>query len=340
MRGVELRSDEIQGDQGNNSSSLTVGMPNHTNTTSTVVIHTGNVRRCNHLQSKTRPTTVEEVLTAFKCTINCWRKYNAGDFVLSKKVIGHPKLMDKIEVQHREDKKVIVKLFVMACYQPGFIKEAVEQVLQTLDIATIDTFVLKFDAAVDSEDFKSAWRELEVADKAGQIKELAACDLSKEQLDRLSESATVPPAAVQLYVFGGQDVSEIKQYRPKYRVLSHEDSAVPPLASVDLQDVMDKTLQGLPTITPVTVSPPSSPMLNDREVAMLKQNTAAAVPAQHHHSHHHHDSHLQPVQQETITLAAPAIKWQPLWLVRYNVVDIKRSVVDSIGYVINAKYTV
>ncbi len=135
---------------------------------------------------------------------------------------------------------------------------------------------------------------------------------------------------------------------------------VQPLISADVQDVMDKALQGLPIITPVTVSPPSSPMLNDREAtaAMPKrlgasggsaaQNTSPHLNHRHQHLHSHsnhdhdhdHDHQLTPPQEAgSGSNPAPVVKWQPLWMVRYNVVDTKRSIVDSIGYVINAEYT-
>jgi hypothetical protein len=82
-----------------------------------------------------------------------------------------------------------------------------------------------------------------------------------------------------------------------------------------LQDIMDKAVQGRPAFTPASGNTPqSSPPLSGSATPPL-------------------------VPQGSQPNALP-VTWQPLWVVRYNVIDARRSIVDNIGYIIGARYTV
>eukprot|EP00730_Choanoeca_flexa_P017299 TRINITY_DN8315_c0_g1_i2.p1 TRINITY_DN8315_c0_g1~~TRINITY_DN8315_c0_g1_i2.p1 ORF type:complete len:185 (+),score=6.67 TRINITY_DN8315_c0_g1_i2:180-734(+) len=68
-----------------------------------VMIHTGNVRRCNH-QVAMKPTTRDEIMTALKCTMHCWRKYHSDVFVLANEVrvsVGVVLIIAQPGIDHR-----------------------------------------------------------------------------------------------------------------------------------------------------------------------------------------------------------------------------------------------
>eukprot|EP00730_Choanoeca_flexa_P017301 TRINITY_DN8315_c0_g1_i3.p1 TRINITY_DN8315_c0_g1~~TRINITY_DN8315_c0_g1_i3.p1 ORF type:complete len:331 (+),score=39.41 TRINITY_DN8315_c0_g1_i3:180-1172(+) len=273
-----------------------------------VMIHTGNVRRCNH-QVAMKPTTRDEIMTALKCTMHCWRKYHSDVFVLANEFIGHPKLMDQIDAESRQDKQITAKLFILGDYTQGIVSDAVASLVETLSVDNIDNFIVEMKRSEKesdiSESFVDMWKEL--SEQRSTITNKGVVDFTTKQLAAMQDSGLELPQINQLEASRCRSVPRELRAMAKangMKLLSHQDNGAP-LSQTDFERVMNKVLEGREAFTPLNASPSTSPPLSE---SGLVQRTLA-------------------------------VSWQPLWVLRYNVVDSTRSVVDNLGYVICGQFS-
>ncbi|EGD76920.1 hypothetical protein PTSG_08265 [Salpingoeca rosetta] len=287
------------------------------------VIHTGNVQRCNHLQARVPATLQREITTALKCTMQCWKKHNKGDFVMSREVIGHPKLMRVPLSGNAMAKRVRVKLFILDKFEEGIVSKALTGVEKAVGFAGVDTLVVDMKAAGGAEqheeeeagrdggrDLVAAWREMENLHDYGLAKSLGVADLDTDTLQHLASVAKVPVAVneVDQQTRCASLPSSLRTYAREHgiRLDAHSDAGHP-LPKQQFQKIMTKVIKDQSLFTPGGEHTPGGDT---------------------------------PGTPGSAVGAALRVDWTPRWVARYTVVDTERSVVDSTGFVIGGRYIV
>ncbi|EDQ88823.1 uncharacterized protein MONBRDRAFT_25929 [Monosiga brevicollis MX1] len=313
-----------------------VGLDGLSDLSRVVMIHTGNVRRCNHqLHAKTStknecphaliplPHRVQ-ITTALKCTMHCWRKYNSGDYVLANDFIGHPKLMDKIKPEERAEKSVTAKLFVLDHYRAGFASDALRSVISTLNLEYIDTLIA--DPVADGPSSLTSsgmWEDMENLYDAGLVRHLGVANLGVDALRDLEGKSRRRPSVDQLDVrtSGAPASDELRAYarEQSIRLQAHHDAGAT-LTKEDFQHIMNKVLRGHEAFTPNSTTPTS-------------MTPCSSPPRSPPASMRHPETTLTNSDGDSIN-----VQWQPLWVMRYTVVDTPRAVVENIGYVICGRF--
>ena len=318
--------------------------PRAPTTTADFVIHTGNVQRCNHLQALVHATFQREVLTALKCTMQCWKKHNQGDFVMSREVIGHPKLMRVPLPGNDHAKRVRVKLFLLDSYEEGTASKALSGVEKAVGVASVDEVIIdakhhhphqqsQSQSQSQSQvkgadaDLLAAWREVETLHDYGLVKSLGVSDLSLQQLQRIQDAAKVPVSIGEVTLDpeaapdAAASASELREFARKHNInlVAHSDTGMP-LPKAQFQRIMNKVIKGQSVFTP-----------------------APDLAAAHHYSSSASSGSSAPCSSacsSSTCSSALRVDWTPRWMARYTVVDTERSVVESTGYVIGGRYTV
>jgi glutamate--cysteine ligase regulatory subunit len=87
-------------------------------------------------------------------------------------------------------------------YQPSHIDKAIHHLQQLLDVKSIDTFIVSFDADNSALSVNKAWRDLEVYHEKGVIQKLGLADFDYQTLtDFLNkEDLNVKPSIDQVHV--------------------------------------------------------------------------------------------------------------------------------------------
>eukprot|EP00055_Hartaetosiga_balthica_P016149 m.100530 g.100530 ORF g.100530 m.100530 type:complete len:312 (-) comp9046_c4_seq1:180-1115(-) len=280
---------------------------------SNFIIHTGNVRRCNHLQAVVNPTTQQEIVTALKCTMNCWNKYNKSDVVLQTEIIPHPKLMaPHEEVGNGHERMLKVKVLVLEKYEPGLIHTAVTGVLKAVKFGKVDklVFELKSDGTT-TDDVLQAWKDEEELKKEGFASELGVAGLSTKQLETVLEKADVPVSFHEVSDEGlcCDDEHPHRKLSSYHGVtLVHNDDDGDVLPKQTFQKVMTKVLRHEPTFTPAGEM--SSVATTSHGSSSTSSNGDAKL----------------------------RVEWTPVWVARYTIIDTKTSVIDKTGYAIGGRY--
>eukprot|EP01147_Barroeca_monosierra_P001866 gene1866-4963_t len=298
-------------EEGSDSTSLKSAPQRPPTVEADFIIHTGNVQRCNHLQAQLWSSTQLEVLTALKCTMQCWKKHFKHDFVMSREVIGHPKLMSPSLPGNPGAKRVNVKLFVLCEFEEGMVNKAVSAVERAVGFAGVDSLVIAFperNVNRDSDAWKqlmSAWHEMQILHEYKLAHHLGVADVDINTITAINSNSKVPVHVCEV------DALALKCNLPpqlrtfalehSVRLIAHSDRDNP-LPRIQLQRIMTKVIKNQSIFTPVG-------------------ETVDAFPS--------------PYPTEPIH-----VDWMPRWVARYTVVDTERSVIDSTGYAICARYMV
>lgn len=170
---------------------------------STFLVNTGNVRRCNHLSASPDHSTANEILTTLACTLTSWKKYTAG-VIHSNEIVGHPKLLEKIDPADRDRRHITVKLFIVEEPTSGVISNAIDAVKKSLEVDKLDVLLLSVPFLTSTSEttlpagFLALWEELRVAVEKGLIGNAGVCDFTAPQLQYLLANSKFYPSEVQV----------------------------------------------------------------------------------------------------------------------------------------------
>eukprot|EP00054_Salpingoeca_dolichothecata_P007009 m.40980 g.40980 ORF g.40980 m.40980 type:complete len:262 (+) comp16812_c0_seq1:89-874(+) len=212
-----------------------------------VVIHTGNIRKCNHLNKTRNPSVNQEIHTSLECTLSCWRKkgHSYAELDNNNELIGHPSLMSPISKSDRPNLEVAVKLFVHPTLTPACVRQAVTSVSKALEVDSLDRLTISlmgWEHETLSPAFLPFWKVCEQLQKDKKIRKLGACDLALPALKELIEKAEAQPDSVQLKVPVAVS-PELKQFAKDNNIslLTHRDPA-DPLPEQEFADLLNSKL--------------------------------------------------------------------------------------------------
>lgn len=256
----------------------------------TVIIHTGNVRRCNRMRAVLKPTTRDEVSTALRCALTCWRKVEGAVPVFSREIIGHPRLMQEIPVEDRPTSEILVKLFLCEDLSPQYVKDAVDAVFYATSPEKIDTLVVSHPSlreAVPAPEFAAVWKALEAQAGEGRVKAVGVADLGVAGLEWMRATCASMPN-VNMLDMSSADAATLLPSSPLWeyaqqhgiRLISHDDG----------KEIL-----------------PASVFCGQMNEALDGQGSS--------------------------------VRWKPLWVARYTVIDAPRSLITNLGYVICGEYS-
>ncbi|CEP08514.1 hypothetical protein [Parasitella parasitica] len=95
------------------------------------------------------------------------------------------RLSSRIHPDDRNDVEVTAKLFYLdGCseYQPSHIDKAINHLQQLLNVKSIDTFIVSFDADDSASSVSKAWKDLEAYHERGVISKLGLADFDYQTL--------------------------------------------------------------------------------------------------------------------------------------------------------------
>ena len=133
------------------------------------------------------PTECEEVV---RCALDTgYRLIDTANMYKNEKAVG--RAIKKSGVPRKEI-FITTKLWP-TCFPYEKARQAIEDSLIRLGVDYIDLFLLHQEVG----DVKGAWRAMEEAVRAGEVKSIGVSNFSRENLDKLLEIATILPAIVQ-----------------------------------------------------------------------------------------------------------------------------------------------
>lgn len=133
------------------------------------------------------PTECEEVV---RCALDTgYRLIDTANMYKNEKAVG--RAIKKSGVPRKEI-FITTKLWP-TCFPYEKAKQAIEDSLRRLGTDYIDLLLLHQEVG----DVKGAWRAMEEAVRAGEVKSIGVSNFSRENLDKLLETATILPAIVQ-----------------------------------------------------------------------------------------------------------------------------------------------
>ncbi|CAG0879265.1 unnamed protein product, partial [Darwinula stevensoni] len=164
--------------------------------------------------------------------------YQALTFVLRCKSVASLDGIKRITCQQKEDQKnpqdrsalrITLKLFPFKLRR-GFISEALENVLQILQIEYVESLVLTLpmdrDYEATFENIKLFWEEMQLLNKSGKTITLGISDLTHELLQELYDWAEVKPRTLQINLANCCVVPpEIREFAEEnhIQILTHTD---------------------------------------------------------------------------------------------------------------------
>lgn len=152
------------------------------------LVHTGNIRNCNHLQRAPATTTTEEVSTALACTIAAWNKYaRKSAEAQGPLTIEHPKLVDQLGKSARDTLEVTAKMFFCTPAKPGAVAEALSELKRELGIESVDVALVAVPPHYEGlpVGVATVWSELQEEQAAGSVARTGVCDFSSDDLAAL-----------------------------------------------------------------------------------------------------------------------------------------------------------
>lgn len=113
--------------------------------------------------------------------------------------------MSEIEFETKRSLLLVAKLFYLDCcseYQVSHIDKAIHHLQQLLDVQSIDTFIVSFDAKESPVSVDKAWKDLEVYHEKGVIQKLGLSDFDYLTLTEFlnKKDLKVKPSTNQVHV--------------------------------------------------------------------------------------------------------------------------------------------
>lgn len=178
-----------------------------------LVLYTGNVMLTSttatagkHWNKKSNTELVKAISDTLDISLNgpdkpSFRYYTEAELL----EVPDLRLSSRIHPDDRNDVEVTAKLFYLdPCheYQPSHIDKAIHHLQQLLDVKSIDTFIVSFDADGSASSVDKAWKDLEVYHEKGVIQKLGLADFDYQTLtDFLNkEDLKVKPSIDQVHV--------------------------------------------------------------------------------------------------------------------------------------------
>lgn len=222
---------------------------------SSMTVHTGNVidwfllkkNRCRH-----GLISPDELMDGLNCVMKSWvRDTTHNPLHIEGSVpnleIANPQLVKEIDPSTRKELKISIKLFLNET-KPRVIQSAIDKITKNLSIQRVDSVLVAFPSnpnnkiiphdddymqssnpAVDFDDVKAIWQELEVCVKNGLVDQIGVCDFDQDELQALYDWADIKPSVNQINLNSCCHVpNDLVQYSTDHGIelLTHNDPPV------------------------------------------------------------------------------------------------------------------
>lgn len=160
-----------------------------------VLICTGNILSLNETKTKANQNPTDELVETLKIVLRDSTSNGANSMIIRGKEDN------ALQDINREDIKITVKVF-MSSPDATLLKEAVDQVCNSLNTKTIESLVIAYSSKDSSEDLleslKHLWSGVEEYIKIGKLSSVGLSDVNTNVFIDLFQWATIKPNIVQI----------------------------------------------------------------------------------------------------------------------------------------------
>jgi glutamate--cysteine ligase regulatory subunit len=214
-----------------------------------LLIHTGNIVNWNRLKGTVTQSATIELSECVKSTVRSWLEAADHDKLqyTTQADCSNCQLMEPLKDEERNELKLTVKIFV-SNGSPEAVVDAVAEVMRELNVTFIETVILSVPEDHRTLDFVSPlWSALEQQVTAEKVYSLGISDLSKDQLEKLYDCATVKPCINQVNLTTCCVIPpELTEFAKEHdiQLLTHNDPPII-LSDTEFQQILGSLLTTL-----------------------------------------------------------------------------------------------
>ncbi|XP_059485726.1 glutamate--cysteine ligase regulatory subunit [Neocloeon triangulifer] len=183
-------------------------IPQFSNETKHLIIHTGNILNLSEVKKKVGQNLTEEVTESLRITLNDWIASN-GNLGSDTSVVEVRGKQCSLDVQEeRKDLKIGLKMFlpVRAPTDVTMISSALSKLMKELDTPHVESFVLsqagRQAEGIETEQqlsrLEPLWKQIEQELDSGRVLSAGVSDIDTESFVTLHNNAKVKPSIVQI----------------------------------------------------------------------------------------------------------------------------------------------
>ncbi|XP_039269022.1 glutamate--cysteine ligase regulatory subunit-like [Styela clava] len=227
-------------------------------------IHSGNIINWFSLKKGVGKKSSEELIDSVESTINAWTNSIGLDIMSIEEPLGmvditNRSLVKKFEKDDHDKLKFSVKIFLTQ-WKPELIRQAIDQVCQSLDVTSIDSVIVSFpmtpltdvtnnnnSTMPEFNKVKPIWKELEHLVDTGKISHIGVTDFDKQGLEELHQWSRIKPSIDQIGMTNCCTVpADLIEFSKEFDIelLSHND-APEILTARSFQNLLQDTIQDM-----------------------------------------------------------------------------------------------